>query len=96
MWWIKDSFIEDSYTDLNLVFIDVNDIPEEFYDPIHVDLGTTDEETEELLLAEETTQATNGDGEGTRKMETEEVVALVHKEEKASKVMKNASNIKGN
>lgn len=48
---------------------DIADIPEHFYDPIHIDLGTIPEEMEEELLAdtvesieEVTTKAADGDG----------------------------------
>lgn len=47
------------------MYTDVSDIPEEFYDPIHVDLGPISEETENELLAEQeengATQSTAND-----------------------------------
>lgn len=45
--------------DINLIkkkrclYTDISDIPEEFYDPIHADLGPISEETENELLAEQ-------------------------------------------
>lgn len=46
--------------------IDISDIPEHFYDPIHADLGPISEETENELLAEQeesmTAKTTEGDG----------------------------------
>lgn len=36
-----------------ILYTDISDIPEEFYDPIHADLGPISEETENELLAEQ-------------------------------------------
>lgn len=35
------------------MYTDISDIPEEFYDPIHADLGPISEETEKELLDEQ-------------------------------------------